>query len=44
QLVSCRTFSAPISPCTYLFLEGPEEEEASFPPLESVRQMREICR
>lgn len=25
-------------------LQGPEEEEAAFPPLESVRQMREICR
>lgn len=24
--------------------QGPEEEEASFPTLESVRQMREICR
>ncbi len=26
------------------FFQGPEEEEESFPTLESVRQMREICR
>ncbi|CAN0028428.1 unnamed protein product, partial [Ectocarpus sp. 8 AP-2014] len=28
----------------FVAAQGPEEEEASFPPLESVRQMREICR
>ncbi|CAM9692682.1 unnamed protein product [Ectocarpus sp. 4 AP-2014] len=28
----------------FVSAQGPEEEEASFPPLESVRQMREICR